>query len=161
MSICTSCPNDNVYTLASLDAMVSSSIGYGFSNWTPYQVPKIDWKECEENAWNVVDAMVRELVVYDDFYSTIWIDCSTQWEERLDDEGIIDADLHAQEHHYYDFPCCVMYGSEFVVKERFICMLFRALHLVVCNHHDINRDSFMRKYEDLHDFYSPRGRIGL
>jgi hypothetical protein len=27
---------------------------------------------------NVVDAMVRELVVYDDFYSTIWIECSTQ-----------------------------------------------------------------------------------
>lgn len=92
-------------------------------------------------------------MVYDDFYSTIWIECNTQWEERLDGEGIIETNLHAQEHHYYDFPCCAMYGSEFVMKERFICMLFRALNLVVCNRHDINRDYFMHKYEDLHNFY--------
>ena len=66
-------------------------------------------------------------MAYDDVYLIIWFECRTQWEERLDGEGIIDANFHAQERRYYDFPCCAMYGSKIVVKEGFICMLFRPL----------------------------------
>lgn len=74
---------DNDYTIVLQNAMVSSSIGYNFSNWIPYQVPEIDWEEYKENTTNIIDGVVRELVAYDDFYWMFQIESSIQWEERL------------------------------------------------------------------------------
>lgn len=38
---------------------------------TPYQVPKIYWNDYEVDTRTVVDAVVRELVAYHDFYWTV------------------------------------------------------------------------------------------
>lgn len=45
-------------------------------------------------------------------------------------EGINDANPHERVHRYYNFPCCEMYGLEFVVKQLFIWAFFRLYAIV-------------------------------
>lgn len=83
-------------------------------------------------------------MAYDDFYRTIHIE-SIQWEERLDGEGINGAIMTS-------FLCDVWFR---VRNEEAVHMdnLYRALHLVICDCHDVERENFMHKYNAFYDFY--------
>lgn len=106
---------------------------------------QIDWEDYDENTRITIDAKVRELVAYDDFYWTIHIESSIQSEERLGGEGINGVIMTS-------LLCDVWFR---LCNEEAVHMdtLYRALHLVVCDCHNVKRENFIHKYKDLYDFY--------